>query len=119
MDESSQGKKEYTYDLKGEDVVLRPGKKTKVLMALMTPDPDGSVVSRATLTWFEYALNREHGKTKKQAGHGEDSVEGCQACRMYDRFEDEDDVLELTDVFESVNWLMSEMANTPTGGLSA
>jgi hypothetical protein len=112
--------------LEGETFTLRPVKKTKVMLGMMKPKNDTedpmaktTAAPRALLAWFEDALNRDHraiteGK-RKQSGHGEESVEGCQACRLYDRLNDDDDPLELELVFEVANDLMGEMGDRPTG----
>lgn len=108
--------------LDGEVFRLRPAKKTKATVGMMVGGNAGDdeltksfVAPRAMLAWFEHALNPEHAKSKKHPGHGDESVEGCQACRLYDRLNDDDDPLELETVFEAANWAFGEAADRPTG----
>lgn len=108
--------------LEGETYTLRPGKKTSVMLGLMKPKVDDDdpmakpmAAPRALLDWFWRALDREHLKTKKQPGHDE-PVEGCQACRVYDRLLDDDDPLEVETVLEAANDLYGEVSGErPTG----
>lgn len=108
---------EFELNLVGEVVRLKPGKKAKAIVGLLVSDEENAG-PRAMIAWFERALNREHAKNERKGieGHGKLSIEGCQACRMWDRLDDDDDALELEDIFEASNWLMGEMSNSfPTG----
>lgn len=112
------GGQEFEIPIDGEVYTVKPPKKSKAVLALFLPDRgDGNeniLASRELLSWFEKALDPRHGKTKKQPGHGEESVEGCQACRIYDRLNDDDDDLELDSLFEAANALQAAMGDRPT-----
>jgi hypothetical protein len=107
--------------IEGEVYTLRPKKKAKVMLGMMKPDLDiedpmakPMAAPRALLSWFWDALDGDHLKTKKKPGHDE-PVEGCQACRIWDRLHDEDDNLEVETLLEVANDLYGEVADRPTG----
>ncbi len=66
-------------------------------------------------------VDRTHRRTKKQPGHGQESVAGCQACALYDMLDEdnEDSNLELETVLQVANDLVGDVANRPTGKPSA
>jgi hypothetical protein len=112
---------EYVREIDGELFTFRPKKKSSALVKMMVAvDPDNADVRtlslvRAQIEFLEDALDRSHRKTKKQDGHGDESVEGCQACRMWDRLNDEDDELSLDTLIKVASDLMSEVSGRPTG----
>lgn len=120
--------KELQLNLDGEVYTLRPVKKSKVMVGMLAASSRSSgdddlmsamAAPAAMVRWFESCLSAEHHKSKKHPGHGKESVEGCQACRVIDRLGDDDDPLEIETVFEAANWVMSELSDRPTGQSNA
>jgi len=111
---------EYPREIDGETFVFRPKKKSSALVKMMiASDRDDDIrtlsLVRAQIEFLEDALDRSHRRTKKQAGHADESVEGCQACRMWDRLNDEDDELSLETLIKVASDLISEVSDRPTG----
>jgi hypothetical protein len=110
---------EFEREIDGEKFVFRPKKKSSAFVRMLTVDRNDDTkaigYAQAQLEFLEDSLDRTHRKTKKQPGHGQDSVEGCQACRMYDRLNDDDDPLALETLFEVASDLMGDMSSRPTG----
>lgn len=115
--------REYPREIDGEVFTFRPKKKSSAFVKMLTVDPKSEThtldLVRAQVEFLEDALDRTHRKTKKQPGHGEVSVEKCQACRIWDRLDDEDDELSLEILLQVASDLMGEMADRPTGSQSA
>jgi hypothetical protein len=118
-----EGDMEFTDTLGGEEVTLRPKKKSALLIKLMVVDPNDELKNisymRAQLEALEDALDSGHRKTRTRPGHGQESIEGCQACRMYDRLDDNDDSLEIEECMALASKLQGLVSDRPTGRPSA
>jgi hypothetical protein len=115
----SRNKSEYEFMLGGERFTAVPAKQSAIVVPIVAADgEDDFAPIRGLIHWFEKSLNREHVRTRKQPGHGAKAVEGCQACRLSDRLEDEDDDLDTTQVIEAANWLQGEVSGKATGSSS-
>jgi hypothetical protein len=113
---------EFTFLLAGEEVTARPPKRSGAMVKILTVDRNDDMkqvgYTQALMEFFEDALDRTHRKTRRRPGHGQESVEGCQACRMYDRLDLDDDepgALDLEACLEAANWLVGEVSARPTG----
>lgn len=117
--------REFTVPIDGKTYTLRPPKKTKAMLGMMAPadpnDPMDGVLTgpKAMLAWFVAALNSDHLKTKRKPGHGKTYVEGCQACEVLDRLDDDEDPLEIETIFAVANDIMGEMGERPTSSSNA
>lgn len=110
---------EFPTMIDGKEYILRPRKKSSLLVKLMTVDKDDDMkafaYAQAPLLFLEESLDRAHPKTRKQPGHGQTSVEGCQACDIYDRLDDDDDPLTLETLLKVANDLTGKSRAGRTG----
>lgn len=103
---------EFPIILDGKEYICRPPKKSSIMVNLLTVDRNDDMkafaYAQAPLRFLDQALDHRHPKTRKQAGHGQESIPGCQACDVYDRLDDLDDPLTVTTLLKAANDLVGK-----------
>lgn len=106
----------------GEKFTLRPGKKSEAMVNILAVDKSDPAkeieYTRALMSWFIKSLDKDHEKNarKNKLGHqGDESVEGCQACRLVDCLNDDDHPMDLDTVFKVANDALGDLSSGPTG----
>lgn len=98
------------FELDGETYKFTPTKTDTLFVGLMAGRRSKNIFDNlnAQWAWFANGLSPEHEETHDEL------VEGCQACRIFERLSDPKDVLTLNTVNGAVDWLIGEAAGRPT-----
>lgn len=99
-------------ELDGETYTFTPTKTDTMFIGLMVGrrSKNGFDSLNAQFSWFANGLNPDHESDEAHDG----TVEGCQACRIFNRIQDPKDALTLKTVNTAIDWLLGEVAGRPT-----